>query len=77
MKLKDFLDSRKIDAIEFAKMVYAHPNTIRLLCKEIHEPRVSLAFKIEEVTKGKVTAKELSQIWERKKNERGRHRTST
>lgn len=69
MQLLPYLEAINMDAKEFAKQIGVHPNTIYALCKYKHEPLITLAFKIEKATRGKVTAKELAQTWESMKHE--------
>lgn len=61
MRLKDYLEDLGIPQAKFARKVGTTPRTIlnAIMGKEI---RLSLAVKIEEVTKGQVKCKDLLPI---------------
>jgi DNA-binding transcriptional regulator YdaS (Cro superfamily) len=61
MDLKDYLIIESANVL--AKKLGVHPNTIRNYAFMRNEPPVSMAFKIEEVTEGAVTALEISEKW--------------
>jgi DNA-binding XRE family transcriptional regulator len=66
--LADYLKKFNLEAQAFAKTVGVHPNTIHAVCKHKQKPSLLLAFRIEKETRGRVTAKQLAQDLEARKN---------
>lgn len=59
MKLKEYLEEVGIPVAAFARRVGVSPATIAHFCNFLHEPRLSIALKIELMTQGNVLCKDL------------------
>ncbi len=59
MKLKEYLDEMGISQIKFARRCGVDARTIHNILKGKQDIRLSIALKIEELTDGKVTPKDL------------------
>lgn len=68
MLLQDYLESRQFTYKEFAKMADVTPQTIYNYIHGRRKPTLEVALRIEEATKGKVSAKDLNQY--RKENKK-------
>jgi DNA-binding transcriptional regulator YdaS (Cro superfamily) len=66
MDLKIYLESRNIEHKEFAKMILVTPTTISNYIAGRRRPNIQIALRIEKVTNGKVTIKDLLDCWEKK-----------
>lgn len=59
MKLERYLREQCINRTEFCKKVGVSYPTISNLMKGIGDPHVSIAIRIEDITEGKVTCRDL------------------
>lgn len=65
--LELYLKSRNITQIEFAERIGVTENTIGNYIKGRRLPTLPIVLKIQEETKGKVTAKEFNDFYQQKK----------
>lgn len=66
MDLKTYLESRSFTKKEFAKLIGISSAAVsNYICKK-RKPALDIAIKIEQVTKGKVSAQDLFNWWESK-----------
>ena len=66
MDLKTYLDSRRFDKVEFARLIGVTPRTIFYYLARKKCPSLKVGLKIEEVTKGKVKNEDLLNYWSEK-----------
>ena len=59
MRLEKYLKEMCVNRNEFCKKVGVSYPTITNILQGLTDPRLSIALKIEEITEGKVTCKEL------------------
>lgn len=59
MKLKKYLDNNKITITDFAKKIGIHRNNLSRIINGNHFPSRTVAYKIEKLTSGEVTAESL------------------
>lgn len=64
MKLRDYLHFNRITASVFAKRIDVHANYFRLICNEKTEPSLEIAKRIELVSKGEVTVKDVKPSYD-------------
>jgi len=62
MKLRDYLHFNRISATELAKKLGVHANYLRLISCEKTEPSLELAVKIELITDGEVTIRDVKKV---------------
>jgi DNA-binding transcriptional regulator YdaS (Cro superfamily) len=61
MELREYLFRREIKKGDFALMVGTSPKTIWALLKGMQDVKLSIALKIEEITKGEVSCRDLAK----------------
>ncbi len=61
MELREYLFRREIKKGDFAALVGTSPKTIWALSKGMQDVKLSIALKIEEVTQGEVTCRDLAR----------------
>ena len=67
MNLKDYIESRNFGKSEFAEMVGISPCALSNYIHHRRKPRLDIAQRIVQVTKGKVTIEDLLFIWDLEK----------
>ena len=64
MDLKKYIESRGFTIKEFAERIDVHPTTISNWLHYRRRPSLEVANRVVELTKGKVTIKDLLAYWE-------------
>lgn len=66
MKLREYLEKNKITYQDLADKLGSHPQSLRNIAFGMRRPGLRLSLKIEELTDGKVTPRELLEPFEEK-----------
>lgn len=61
MELREYLFRREIKKGDFAALIGTSPKTIWAILKGMQDVKLSIALKIEEVTKGEVKCRDLAR----------------
>lgn len=76
MKLKEYLSKHSIRYRPFAKDLGIAEQTLRSIMAGIRRPSLTLALKIEELTKGEITPQQLAKDFQKVSEEKARKKSA-